>query len=367
MLLVNNSNWYTSKWAIICYHILAWLAWFFFPYLVQINMAQHRFSPSPEVIREMGRITGRPFHKPPDEQIIMRISFIQNLLLCGMFYLNAYKLIPSLLYRRKTGYYVLILILLFIVLSLGIYKMHEYLTGNDMPFAGPRLSFSFFLLFIIAVSTTYRIVTDKIKSDRIKNERENANLQTELSFLRSQISPHFVFNVLNNMVSLARKQSDQLEPSLIRLSGLMRYMLYEANADKVLLSKEIDYLRGYIELQEQRFAGQVKVECTINCENTALYIEPMLLIPFVENAFKHGMGLISEPEITILLHEKNGHVLLQVENKFNNSSGEIKDKTSGIGLANVKRRLDLLYGNNHELLIKSDGEKFLVQLQLNLT
>jgi len=330
-------------------------------------MAQHRSVPTPEIVEQMNRIGGRPFHKPPGDQLMLRINFIQNILLLLMFYANAYKLVPALLYRRKIGQYILILFSLLVLSSFGVYKLHAFLIGDNMPFFGPRLSFSFFFLFIIAVSTSYRIITDKINTDRLQKEKENANLQTELSFLRSQISPHFVFNVLNNMVSLARKQSDQLEPSLIRLSGLMRYMLYEANADKVLLVKEIEYLRSYIDLQQQRFAGQVEVNCNIILENEGLSIEPMLLIPFVENAFKHGIGLIGRPEINILLQEKSGILLLEVENNFNNSSGEIKDKTSGIGLTNVKRRLDLLYGSRHQLLIKSDGEKFLVQLQLNLT
>ena len=330
-------------------------------------MAQHRFMPTPEMIEQMRRMGDRPFHKPPSDQLILRINFIQNLLLLVIFYFNAYKLVPFFLYRRKVDQYVLILLFLLLTLTFGVFKLHDFLIGDGGPFIRQKLSFSLFFLFIIAVSTSYRIITDKINSDRLQKEKENANLQTELSFLRSQISPHFVFNVLNNMVSLARKQSDQLEPSLIRLSGLMRYMLYEANADKVLLSKEIEYLRSYINLQQQRFAGHVTVSCDITCEDAGLFIEPMLLIPFVENAFKHGVGIIEKPLIKVLLHEKNGVLLLEVSNNFNNSSGEIKDKSSGIGLTNVKRRLDLLYGSRHQLLIKSEGDKFLVQLQLNLT
>jgi LytS/YehU family sensor histidine kinase len=275
--------------------------------------------------------------------------------------------VPSLLYKRKLRQYIFLILSLLVVLGYSFYKLHELITGETRGFRGPHFSFISFFLFIIAVSTSYRIITDKIHSDRLQKEKENANLQTELSFLRSQVSPHFVFNVLNNMVSLARKKSDLLEPSLIRLSSLMRYMLYEANADKVMLSKEIEYLRGYIELQEQRFSNQVRVECNIDCENTSLFIEPMLLIPFVENAFKHGIGMIESPGININVLESGGKLELEVKNNFNNSSGEIKDKTSGIGLNNVKRRLDLLYGSRHSLLVKNDGEIFLVRLQLNLT
>jgi hypothetical protein len=364
---VNSASWYTSKWAIIFYHVLAWLAWFSFPFLVQANLLQQRFVPPPEIIAQLDKLTDRPFHQPPDMKTIMRLSFIQNIVLMVLFYANAFRFVPSMLYKRKIGGYVLVIFSLLVVLGYSFYKLHELMTGETRGFRGPHFSFISFFLFIIAVSTSYRIITDKIHSDRLQKEKENANLQTELSFLRSQVSPHFVFNVLNNMVSLARKKSDLLEPSLIRLSSLMRYMLYEANADKVMLSKEIDYLNGYIELQEQRFSNQVKVVNNIECANTSLLIEPMLLIPFVENAFKHGIGVIENPEIIINVYESAGKLEMEVKNNFNSCSGEIKDKTPGIGLHNVKRRLDLLYGSRHSLLVKNDGEIFLVQLQLNLT
>jgi sensor histidine kinase YesM len=364
---VKSASWYTSKWAVIFYHVLAWLAWFSFPYLLQANFQQPRFVPPPEIIAQLDKLSGRPFRQPPVMKTIMRLSFIQNIVLLVLFYANAFRFVPSLLYKRKIGRYALVIFSLLGVLGYSFYKLHEIITGETRGFRGPHFTFISFFLFIIAVSTSYRIITDKIHSDRLQKEKENANLQTELSFLRSQVSPHFVFNVLNNMVSLARKKSDLLEPSLIRLSSLMRYMLYEANADKVMLSKEIEYLNGYIELQEQRFSNQVKVECTIDCENTTQLIEPMLLIPFVENAFKHGIGIKDKPEIIIRIHEYQGKLELEVKNNFNNCSGENKDKTSGIGLHNVKRRLDLLYGSRHSLFVKNDGEIFLVQMQLNLT
>lgn len=364
---MSNSTWYTSKWAIISYHVIAWIAWFSFPHLVQVNPGQQHLMPPPEVLDQLIKKGWWPFHKPPQPRLIMRLAFAQNVVLLMLFYVNAFKFVPSLLYKRKVGKYIALIFSLFVVLTICFFKLHQIITGEPNFFRVPRISFPLFFLFTIAVSTSYRIIWDKIKSDSLKKEKENANLQTELSFLRSQISPHFVFNVLNNMVSLARKHSDQLEPSLIRLSGLMRYMLYEANADKVILSKEVEYLQGYVELQQQRFTNQVVVNFQVNIENTALSIEPMLLIPFVENAFKHGIGLIDKPVIDILLLEANGHLLLEVKNNFNNCSGEIKDKTSGIGLSNAKRRLDLLYGDRHSLLINSDGNEFQVQLQINLT
>ena len=208
---------------------------------------------------------------------------------------------------------------------------------------------------------------DRMKADKLIKEKENENLKTELSLLRSQVNPHFMFNVLNNMVALARKQSDQLEPSLIKLSSLMRYMLYDADGDKVLLEKEIEYVQSYIDLQKQRFGKNVKIETLLSDIDTDYEIEPMLLIPFVENAFKHGTGFIEDATIHIELRAKKNLLHFQVRNRFNEQSEEIKDRTSGIGLTNVKRRLNLLYGNKHALLISKNEEWFTASLQLNLT
>ncbi|GEO12237.1 hypothetical protein SAE01_47330 [Segetibacter aerophilus] len=208
-----------------------------------------------------------------------------------------------------------------------------------------------------------RIAKEK---ERIDKEKENEHLKTELSFLRSQVSPHFMFNVLNNMVALARKKSDILEPSLIKLSSLLRYMLYETDEEKVLLEKEIDYLNSYIDLQSQRFGSKVKVNVTMDHFDNSYFIEPMLLIPFVENAFKHGTGLIQNAEINIELKAMNNLLQFTVINQHDNSSEETKDKTSGIGLQNVRRRLNLLYKDNHTLLITNRDNKFIVSLQLNL-
>ena len=222
-----------------------------------------------------------------------------------------------------------------------------------------------FRSFAVAASTAFQMIRDKMKSDQLIKEKENEKIKTELSFLRSQVSPHFMFNVLNNMVALARKKSDVLEPSLIKLSSLMRYMLYEADEEKVPLEKETEYLQSYIDLQEQRFGKNVTLNFSSQTPDDNYYIEPMLLIPFVENAFKHGTGLIEDAIITIDLRAKNKMLQFSVRNKYNPESLEIKDKTSGIGMANVKRRLNLLYGGNHSLLITKNNGWFMVSLQLN--
>jgi LytS/YehU family sensor histidine kinase len=168
------------------------------------------------------------------------------------------------------------------------------------------------------------------------------------------------------MVALARKKSDLLEPSLIKLSSLLRYMLYETDEDKVLLEKEIEYLKSYIELQSQRFGKNADINAAFQPVTDGFVIEPMLLIPFVENAFKHGTGLIPRAQIDIRLKLENSQLNFYVRNRYNENMDWERDKTSGIGLTNVKRRLNLLYPNCHSLEISKADGWFSVLLKLNL-
>jgi two-component system LytT family sensor kinase len=174
-----------------------------------------------------------------------------------------------------------------------------------------------------------------------------------------------MFNIMNNMVALARKKSDMLEPSLIKLSALLRYMLYETD-EKVPLKKEIEYLQSYIDLQRQRFGSTVHITTRMQQVDQNYEIEPMLLIPFVENAFKHGTGMIDDAGIDIELKTEKNMLSFSVRNRFNENSGEIKDRSSGIGLSNVQRRLELLYGNKHSLLVARQENWFIVSLQIVL-
>jgi len=233
---------------------------------------------------------------------------------------------------------------------------------------GLSLFFGFFpFLTMLGLSTTFRLVSDKVRDERLSKEKENEGLKTELSFLRSQTSPHFLFNVMNSMVAMARLKSNQLEPSLIQLGGLLRYMLYNTDESKVKLADEISFLQSYIDLQKLRFGDNIHINFHSSNDESVPVIEPMLLIPFVENAFKHGAGLIMDPEIKVDMNIKNGKLLFSVQNKYDEQTGEKKDDASGIGLVNVSRRLDLLYGENHSLTIDKTDHWFRVLLTLNFT
>ncbi len=337
----------SKKYSTVLFHVLAWVLLMSIPILL--------LKPSRP---EHGFLHEREFLEVPE--IISYISLI-----C-VFYLNAYYLIPTFLSRKKTITYILLVVILIALVSAGNATiMHSY-----YPFHRSLLrSFNMKLfpgIFIIAISLSYRIIADNAEMERIRKEKENEALKTELSFLRSQVSPHFMFNVLNSMVSLARKKSDRLEPILIELSGLMRYMLYESGIEKVSVEKEMEYLRNYINLQMLRFGDDVKVNFDFQRSIHDHSIEPMLFIPLVENAFKHGIGIIEQPEIDIQLVSGEDSLFMQVINKCNNESKEIKDKNSGIGLSNLKRRLNLLYPGKHDLLITEQNNLFTVSLNLNL-
>jgi LytS/YehU family sensor histidine kinase len=208
---------------------------------------------------------------------------------------------------------------------------------------------------------------DKIRSEKLQKENEAMQLAMELKFLRSQVSPHFLFNVLTNLVSLARKKSDKIETSLLMLSRLMRYMLYDAGK-KISLQQEVEYLEGYIALQELRLERDVKISFNIELSQQAVSysIETMLLIPFVENAFKHGPGYADQPFIEINLTVRETVLILQVKNKFDPDSAMAKEENSGIGLSNVRSRLALLYPTRYDLVITVDKNLFSINLTLQL-
>jgi len=338
-----------KKWIIVLLHAVCWIVLFSLPFLLRTSYKSDHHAPQ------------------PDDGAFLAFYFVSSIAWILLFYVNAYGFLPFLLSSKKVFQFILLQVLALAVVyfshwlyfSLFIldqrFKSVNFFTYNIFPY-----------FFILASSTAYFMLLERQHNAKLIRERETENLKSELLFLRSQVSPHFMFNVLNNMVALARKKSDLLEPSLIKLSSLMRYMLYETDEKKVPLEKEVEYIQSYIDLQQQRFGKNVQVHCNFNNINNGSEIEPMLLIPFVENAFKHGTGIITGAQINIDLKEDGGILQFVVSNKYNDVTNESKDKNSGIGLNNVERRLNLLYGKNHALLINKKDGWFTVSLQINL-
>ncbi len=281
-----------------------------------------------------------------------------------LFFINSELLMPFILRKKGVVFYLVSLVLV----CVGFVALHHFCRMLIIPNYTPRNIITPWIfnpmVFVIAVSVAYRLVSDNVRAEQKNKEQERERLQSELSLLRAQISPHFMFNVLNSIVSLARMKSDLVEPVTHKLSELMRYMLYESKDRQVTLGQELNYVKSYIDLQKVRFEDDVTVNFKVESMASNRQIEPMLLIPFVENAFKHGVGLIEDAVIDIYLNSSQTALFFQVRNKYNADFGEEKDPASGIGLKNVRRRLELLYPNAHQLNVKQENGWFEVDLSL---
>ncbi len=343
--------WFSKRWITVVFHALAWILLFSLPYL--LTSSYNNKDP-----RHTGNEAGT---------LGYIFTLLMNITWVVTFYLNAHVIMPHFFHKRKYWQYGVILFLIFAGILSQSAILLKALIGVEHFNLGRHVMFNLFVyLSILSASIAYRLILDKQKTDKLVKEKENENLKTELSLLRSQVSPHFMFNVLNNMVSLARKKSDLLESSLIKLSSLMRYMLYETEEEKVSLEQEIDYLHSYIDLQKQRFGKKLTVNVSLDVGDDQYQIEPMLLIPFVENAFKHGTGFIEAATIQIDLTAEKNILQFGVRNKYDPLSTDTKDASSGIGLNNVRKRLNLLYNNDHTFMITKNGNWFTVSLQINL-
>jgi signal transduction histidine kinase len=293
-----------------------------------------------------------------------------------LFYFNTEFLLIKVLKKRGILIYIFFL-LVALILMLWFHEelfkwffpeMNNRMGSRGNGFRrGTTLRIVFQLLFIVAIGISYRFLSDNMKDQEVKKEEENERLKSELSFLRSQISPHFMFNVLNSIVSLSRRKPEMVEPVVIKLSELMRYMIYETNDSKVSIDKEFNYLESYIELQRLRFGNDIKIDFKHQLSSIPSSIEPMLLIPFVENAFKHGVGMVENPSIEIELTDDRKALFFSVSNKVSKQNSEKKDENSGIGLANVRRRLELLYPDKHELTIHEKADSYHIELKIKHT
>ncbi|MBK6996591.1 MAG: histidine kinase [Lewinellaceae bacterium] len=272
-----------------------------------------------------------------------------------LFFIIAEWLGPRLLSQQRLITYLLTVLVLSLLFIVGQGFMKNWLLFPEHKgFVFHMFRGMVQVFFAAALGTGYALVRYTLREEKSRQEEQRERLQSELSFLRSQISPHFLFNILNSIVYLIRSKSAQAEPVTLQLSALMRYMLYESDDAQIPLEKEIGYLKNYVDLQKIRFEEDVEIRLNIEGQAAAQVIEPMLMIPFVENAFKHGIGLVQLPVIDILVKMTEKHLSFVVRNKITPEATEDKDSSSGIGLQNVRRRLELLYPDAHELEI---GEK----------
>ena len=289
-----------------------------------------------------------------------------------LFYINYLIILPTFLNRKKYLWVALSILLLVMVtafikcgLAYYFYDIVIKRTGSKVviDFWDYYSSAAFVSCFFIFLSTVLKFIQDWFLNEKVKSNLENENLIAELAFLKSQINPHFLFNSLNNIYSLAYQKSEKTPEAILKLSEIMRYMLYESNEDKVALSDEIRYLENYIELQKLRFKDNIYIKFDINGDPLGLMITPLVLISFVENAFKHGIATDIENPISIVLNLSDDKLLFHVSNI---KSSMNKDITGGIGLQNVQRRLSLIYKDRYRLHIDDNNDIYNCELYLNL-
>ena len=287
-------------------------------------------------------------------------------------YFNLYFLIPQLLHKKLYLAYSFALLL---SISLVCYPIlyFLYLINRDIADTDLVWNGQFFFMNAVAVSYTV-IITSALKLffDWFNKEKEaNAlsilNSQAELKFLKQQINPHFLFNSLNNLYALSLKKDERTPEVILKLSEILRYLLYEAGAERVGLDREIEYLKNYLDIEKLRFGDRVDIRLTCSGNFEHAEIEPMLLLPFVENAFKHGPGKSSAHGFIYVAAElTNDEFFFTVRNNVQPQNKVYTSVTGGIGNENVRKRLNILYPSRYELNQAISGQEYEIQLKLLL-
>lgn len=290
-----------------------------------------------------------------------------------IFYTNFLLLAPKLLKAKRIFLYILAVVLLFLILA----PIHRYVYAIILPQKFGWYSYvyvdklNFWLSFQTLIFENYVYIFFSLaiiyvnaffETQQKKETLEKEQAITELAYLKSQINPHFLFNTLNDIYALTYQQAREAPEAVLKLSALLRYMLKESNDKYALIEKEIDYLKSVIELFEIGQKGHAFIRLEIKGTTEQQQIAPLILINFVENAFKHGVINDSENPIHIMISITSDHLDFKISNKKNHDQ---KDQTGGIGLTNVKRRLNLIYPKKHQLQIINENDTFTVTLKLN--
>lgn len=304
--------------------------------------------------------------------LAFRVTLIKVADLALMVYITNYILIPKLLYRKKYFWFALCLVSMIVVSS--VVKMNILgrlmdnptllnLTGNLKARVYDNVIPHFFL---VTAGAAIKLVVDYARMQQHLVEMAREKAEAELNFLKSQINPHFLFNSLNSVYFLIEKNNTEARDALHKFSGMLRYQLYEMNGDKIPVEKEISYLQDYVDMQKLRKDENYAVSFNCDADVKGFAIEPLLLVPFVENAFKHISHHKHQVNfIRMEMSRQNGSLHFTVQNS--KTAGEqTTEKHAGIGLNNVKRRLELLYPGKHQLTINNAADTFTAELQIKI-
>lgn len=297
-----------------------------------------------------------------------------------LVYFNLYFLLPRYIPSRLTKYLVLLFLSLLIMSLLRIVLTYEFVTTEvwresvvkEQSLFGLNYIVAVFMgeLYVIGLTTAIKLIIDWVRTQRRARELERRNHETELSFLRSQVQPHFFFNTLNNLYSLTLDKSDKAPETVLKLSDLMSYVIYKGKNTRVSLPEEVIHIHNYIDLERLRYGDNHIAEINISGNIQDKWIPPLILMPFVENSFKHGTDYKNGKIPINIQLTVNGNVLyFTVKNAKNKNSTIEKDpdkSNSGIGIQNTMRRLELLYDKNYTLDISEDDNTYKVSLKITL-
>ena len=305
--------------------------------------------------------------------LALKVTAVKVIDLALLVYITNLILIPHLLYKKKYVLFAVIYVSMIVGSSIlkltvlsEIMNVSNFSVFDDFKRRIYDNVIPHFLL--VSMGAAFKLLSDYVTTQRRLAEITKEKAQSELQFLKSQINPHFLFNSLNSVYFLIDKSNKDARESLHKFSEMLRYQLYECGGEKIGIEKEIKYLEDYVDLQRLRKDEKYKVDFSCGNDVKGFDIEPLLLIPFVENSFKHlshfGNGKMNE--INIDVQRQNGEFRFSVANTVDYSSKQNKEPVGGIGLRNVQRRLELLYPEKHDLKVtKSDGW-FRIDLKLKI-
>lgn len=307
-------------------------------------------------------------------------------LLIAAFYLNSFILVPKFLLKNNTGiYFLFVLVIVAVIVMLNIYvdkwlNLHQLMEAAFHKSGPPKhhnkgrdynwdIAMIATIALVLGISTSITTIQKWQKDKQLHQDLEQDRVSSELSFLKAQINPHFFFNTLNNIYALTHVNADISRKAIHQLSRMMRYVLYDTQNSTTQLSQEIAFIKDYISLMELRLTDVVKIEFTSPAALKDMAIAPMIFLPFVENAFKHGVSATQPSHISITVSQNDTSVELNVVNTIIKEQSNNLEEGSGIGLNNTKRRLDLLYPGKHTLIINESTTEniYLVHLTLNLS
>lgn len=319
-----------------------------------------------------GVMLGTGYKQNPDFWFILSNELTQLFFYAVLVYLNLYYLIPNYLARHAFTYFGLVIVscaiatpIEVLVFYLKFYDLPLYRTG----LIGQQLIIFLVNVFVTLLATALRVIMDWWRYQNEKQVLLTQTIQSELRFLKSQINPHFLFNTLNNLYALTLKKSDQAPEIVLKLSEIMRYMLYECNERRVLLTKEIQYIHNYLDLERLRQPKEADIRFTTEGQISEQLVAPLLFVPFLENSFKHGLNhhLQGGGFVRLLLRVQGEDLEFIIENsKAESLPRQEHPRSGGIGLTNIRQRLKILYPENHNLIVQDEPHRFSVTLQLKL-